>query len=321
MRIYITLAGLLIFMFACPQAADDKKNRDIYVRNGIKNQISWDYAYDGNKPGKNGKKTSVSFFSSRGDITQVIAYNPKGQVIHIEKYSYDAHGNKTEYSRFQGNTDTQADYQKISKYNEANQLVEENGYDGVEHFSNTYQYDENGDMADIRYTKNNVLSEKRIFTRNGNTTLVTVYNPSGAVTSKLVLRYDDRKNLVEEAVYGVNQSELEKKTYNYDENENLKEEAKYKQDKITLKTTYDYNASGNILNISEETPETAKFIKKSFSYDSNDNLIEIKWRRKNSEEFNQITYTYNEKGICNTAITWYPSTKYRVKTKYTYEFY
>jgi hypothetical protein len=321
MRICLTLAGLFVFILTCPQSSDDKKSKEIHARNRIKNQISWDYAYDGNKPGKNGVKTSVTLYSVSGDIVQVITYNPKGQIINIEKYNYDAHGNKTEYSRFQGSTDSKAAYQKISKYNTVNQVVEEKGYDGVENFSNVYKYDDQGEMSEIHYLKENHLSEKRIFTRNGLTTSVSIYNGTGIMTSKLMLRYDTRKNLVEETVYGNNQSELEKKTYNYDENKNLKEEAKYKLDKITLKTTYNYNELGNLLDISEELPGASKFVKKSFSYDTKENLLEIKWRRRDNEVFNQITYTYNDKELCTSSNTWYPSTKYRVMTKYTYELY
>jgi hypothetical protein len=321
MRNCVTVAGLFVCMLARPQTADDSKSKEIYARNRIKNQISWDYAYVDNKPGKNGVKTSVTQFSVAGNIAQVIAYNPKGQVINVEKYNYDAHGNKTEYSRFQGSADTKAAYQKISKFNAQDKLTEETGYDGVENFNNTYKYDDQGVMTEIRYLKNNHLSEKRVFTKSGNSTAVSIYNATGVMTSKLLLRYDTHNNLVEEVVYGLNESELEKKTYHYDENKNLKEEAKYKLDKITLKTSYSYNASGNLLEISEELPGAAKYIKKSFTYDPKENLLEIKWRRKDKEEFNQITYTYDDKGLCTKAMTWYPATKYRVLTQYTYEVY
>jgi hypothetical protein len=139
--------------------------------------------------------------------------------------------------------------------------------------------------------------------------------------SKLVLRYDERKNLIEESVYGINQSELEKKTYNYDDNKKLTEEAKYKLDKVTLKTCYTYNAKGDLVEISEENPGVAKFIKKSYTYDNMDNLKDISWRRKGNEEFNRITYSYDGKGLCSSTDTWYPATKYKVLTKYTYEAY
>jgi hypothetical protein len=321
MRICFTLACLLVFMHACPQSADENRSAKIITQNHIKNQVSWDYPYKGNKTGKTGVKTSVTVYDATGNIAQVTTFNPKGAIVNIEKYKYDSHGNKTEYSRYAGSTDSQAAYQKISKYNDRNLVYEESGYDGVEHFTNNYKYDDQGELLEIRYMKNSVLSEKRVFSKNGKSTLVTIYNGTGVLSSKLVLRYDERKNLVEEAVYGINQSELEKKTYNYDDNKNLTEEAKYKLDKVTLKTCYNYNPNGDLIEISEENQGTAKFVKKSYTYDSMNNLRQINWRRKGNEEFNTISYSYDAKGLCTSTDTWYPATKYKVMTKYTYETY
>ncbi len=321
MRICLILASLFVFIHACPQSADENRSAKIITRNRIKNQVSWDYAYKGTKVEKTGIKTSVTLFDGYGNIAQVTTFNPKGAIVNIEKYQYDSHGNKTEYSRYSGNTESQAAYQKISKYNEKNLVYQESGYDGVEHFTNTYKYDNQGEVQEIRYMKNTVLAEKRIFSRDGTSTMVSIYNGAGVLLSKLVLRYDERKNLIEESVYGINQSELEKKTYNYDDNKKLTEEAKYKLDKVTLKTCYTYNESGDLTDISEENPGTAKFIKKSYTYDSMKNLKEISWRRKGNEEFNRITYSYDSRGLCSSTDTWYPATKYKVLTKYTYETY
>lgn len=321
MRIWLTLAGLLVFIHACPQSSEGNKSAKILAQNRIKNQVSWDFAYKGTKPEKTGVKTSITSYDAAGNISQVTTYNPKGVIVNIEKYKYDSHGNKTEYSRYAGGTGSQAAYQKISKYNDRNLVYEESGYDGVEHFTNNYRYDDQGELLEIRYMKNTVLSEKRVFSRNGSSTMVSIYNGTGILSSRLMLRYDDLKNLVEETVYGVNQSELEKKTYNYDDNKNLTEEAKYKLDKITLKTCYNYNSNGDLVEISEENQGTTRFVKKSYTYDALNNLLQINWRRKGNEDFNTISYSYDAKGLCTSANTWYPATKYKVLTKYTYETY
>jgi hypothetical protein len=311
----------LIFILTYTQSTDGKKAKESIVLNRIKNQNSWDYNYVGDQPQKTGVKTSVTTYSTTGDISQVTTYNAKGQILHIEKFNYDTQGNKIEYSRYTGGSETQAAYQKISRYNDRNQLTDENGFDGVENFKNVYTYNTQGDLIEIRYMKNNVLQEKRIFYKNGNITTVSIYNTIGILISKLVLKYDNTQNLIEETVYGVNQSELERKTYNYDDKKNLKEEAKYKLNKVTLKTTYNYNTAGDLLEIIEESPSTIKFVKKSYTYDPEGNLCEIKWRRNGKEDYNRIIYTYDPNGISNTADTFYPATKYRVLTKYVYEYY
>jgi hypothetical protein len=317
MRSLFTLACLLLFIQSFAQSSEDLKNKEIIAQNKVKNQVSWDYKYSGEKPGKTGVKTSITTYSSAGEITLVNALNPKGLVLHTEKYSYDSRGNKTEYTRKSGENS----YQKKYAYNDKNQLTEESGFDGVENFKNIYTYNAQGEMTEIRYMKNSVVQEKRVFEKSGATTSVSVFNRGVSLTSKLVLIYDTKGNLVEESVYGINQNALEKKTYNYDDKKNLKEEAKYRLDVITLKTTYNYNPAGVLVEISEEAPGTARFVKKSLTYDSKGNLLEIKWRRKGNEEFNRISYQYDEKGLCATADTFYPATKYRVLTKYTYEYY
>jgi len=317
MRSLFILALLLIFTESYSQLAEDLKNKEVISRNKVKNQVSWDYKYSGGKPGKTGVKTSVTTYAGSGDIYQVNALNPKGTILHTEKYSYDSRGNKTEYTRNSG----ESSYQKKYAYNEKNQLTEESGFDGVENFRNIYTYNALSEMTEIRYMKKSVLQEKRMFVKNDASTTVSVYNAGGTLTSKLILKYDAKDNLIEEVIYGVNQSELEKKTYNYDDKKNLKEEAKYKLDKITLKTTYNYNASGALLEILEEAPGITKFVKKSLNYDAKGNLLEIKWRRKGKEEFNRITYQYDDQGLCSSSDTYYPVTKYRVLTKYTYEYY
>ena len=317
MKSSLILALMLVITQTYSQIPDDLKVREDIARNKVKNQISWDYKYTKDKPEKTGVKTSVTTYSADGSVSQVNAFNPKGAVLHTEKYAYDSRGNKTEYNRTSGENS----YQKKYTYNDKDQLTEESGFDGVENFRNVYTYNAAGEMSEIRYMKKSVLQEKRVFVKDNTSTQVSVYNAAGALISKLVLKYDGKGNLVEEAVYGLNQKELEKKTYHYDDKRNLKEEARYKLDKITLKTTYNYNTSGSLLEIQEEAPGVPRYIKKSLTYGTKGNLIEIKWRRKGTEEFNRITYLYDDRGLCISADTYYPATKYRVLTKYTYEYY
>lgn len=311
------LVGLFIIQGIVAQTPEDVKNKENIRRNKVKNQVNWDYKYAGDKPEKNGIKTSVTTYSPQGDIILVNAMNPAGAVLHTEKYAYDTRGNKTEYTRKSGDNS----YQKKYVYNDKNQLVEESGFDGVENFKNQYSYNHAGEMTEIRYLKNNVLQEKRSFEKDGVTTTVSVYNRTGNLTSKLVLIYDSRGNLIEESVYGASPNPLEKKTYNYDDKKKLKVESKFRMNKMTVRNTYNYNAAGALTEITEEAPGSQKFIKKTLSYDSKGNILEIKWRRNASEDFNSIAYQYDDRGLCVTAETFYPATKYHVLTKYTYEYY
>ncbi len=316
--ILVMFAGINIVW---SQPSVDKKTKAHIVNNKIKKQINWEYKYVDDKPEKSGVKTSVTLYNQSGEIAEVTTYNPKGVVINVEKYRYDAAGNKLEYSRYTGGNEKQIAYQKISKYNSRNDVIEETGFDGVEKFHNKYSYDNNGNLKEIVYEKNGTLVEKRIFKKDGLKTSVSIYNAAGNMISRIELTYDSRNNLLEETVYGVNQDIIERKTYDYDEKKNLKAEAKYKLNKITLRTTYNYNNKSDLTEIWEESQEGGKFLKKGFTYNEKGYITEIRWRRKNNEEFNSIKYFYDAKGLCTHSETFYPSTNYRVLTKYNYEYF
>jgi hypothetical protein len=317
MKSFLSIFLVLFLISANAQVSEEFRNRENISNNRVKTQISWDYKYLGDKPADKGIRTSETTYSSAGDVTLTNALSPAGDITHIEKYSYDLRGNRTEYYRKSGKDS----YQKKYVYNIKDLLIEESGFDGVENFSNQYSYNAAGELTEIRYLKNSSLSEKRIFTKDGVTTSVNVFNRSGTRVSRLILIYDSRGNLVEESVFGASADPIEKKTYNYDEKRNLKEEARYKLNKMTVRNTYSYNVSGALTEITEESPGNQRFVKKMLNYNSAGNLTEIKWRRKGTEDFNFIKYQYDNRGLCVSAETFYPSTKYRVLTKYEYEYY
>ncbi|MBP1669347.1 MAG: hypothetical protein H6Q21_1713 [Bacteroidetes bacterium] len=318
-RLFFLLLSLFSFV-VWSQPSIDKKLRDNIAENKIRSQTSWEYKYTGDQPESTGTRTSETKYNASGDATEIITYNPKGMVMNVEKYRYDDTGNKLEYSRYSGGNESQIAYQKISVYDNRHNVTEEKGFDGVEKFSNYYAYDAQGKLSEILYYRNNLLKEKRLFSKDGLKTSVSIYNSSGKIISRLLLSFDDKDNLLEETVYGMNQDIIEKKTYDYDDKKNIRRESKYKLNKMTLRTTYNYNDAGDLSEILEEGQDGVRFIKKSFSYSASGNITEIKWRRKASEDFNSITYYYDAKGICTQSETLYPSTNFRALTKYTYEF-
>ena len=318
-RLFFLLFSLISFI-VWSQPSIDKKLRDNIAGNKISTQTSWEYKYSGDQPETTGTRTSLTKYNASGNVTEIITYNPKGIVMNVEKYRYDDAGNKLEYSRYSGGNESQLAYQKISTYDSRHNITEEKGFDGVEKFSNHYTYDAQGKLSEILYFKNGILMEKRVFGKDGQKTNVSIYNSSGKMISRLLLTFDNKDNLLEETVYGINQDIVERKTYDYDDKKNIRRESKYKLNKMTLRTTYNYNDAGDLFEILEEGQNGVKFVKKSFSYNSNGNITEIKWRRKASEDFNCITYFYDEKGICTQSETLYPSTNFRALTKYVYEF-
>jgi YD repeat-containing protein len=319
-RFFFLLFSLFSFV-VWSQPSIDKKLRDNIAANKIRSQARWEYKYSGDQPESNGTRTSVTKYNASGDATEIITYNPNGIVMNTEKYRYDDAGNKLEYSRYSGGNENQVAYQKISAYDNQHNIIEEKGFDGVEKFNNHYTYDAQGNLSEISYYKNGILTEKRVFMKDDRKTNVKIYNSSGKMISRILLTFDNRDNLLEETVYGINQDIVERKTYDYDDNKNIRRESKYKLNKMTLRTTYNYNDAGDLYEILEEGQDGVKFVKKSVSYNAQGNITEIKWRRKANEDFNSITYFYDDKGICTQSETLYPATNYRALTRYVYEFF
>ncbi len=313
---------LTILAFAIKVAAQpglDKKNTETIVQNKIKSRIQYDDSYiDGKQLSKNAKSSYIKY-NKFGNVVEQITYKAK-DTLTFEVYEYNSLGNRTQYTKHSGGSLIIA-YKKFSTYDNNNNLVLETGYNGTENFKNVYTYDNNNKLIKIEYFLENRLDEKRTFLNEGNNTTVKVYNSTGQLISKIGLRHDNKDNLTEEIVYGDNDKVLEKKNYKYDASNNMVEEVKYRLDKFYYRITYKYDQQGDITEIDEETPSESTYAKKTYKYDSNGNLSEFFWRNRPSDKFSTKTFKYDDNSICTGIETYYPSTKFMVLTRYTYEFY
>lgn len=297
----------------------ETKNKQTVIQQKIKSQTNFDYNYIKNKPSSKGVKTSYTEYNDDGDVVRFITYRLK-DTLTLEEYSYDETGKRIDYTKHKGGSKNIA-YQKISKYAKNGNLMMENGFDGSEKFKNSYKYNADNKLIEINYFLDNKLNEKRTFTHDGDITEVTVYNASKQAISYMTLKYNSKGDIIEEIVYDANKNPLEKKLYVYNKESKVISEVKYRLEQFYYKLTYLYDSRSELINIDEESISNKRYVKKSFGYDNSGNLIEMKWRRKPGEEFNQRNYTYNSKGICTQVITLYPSTNFKVLTKYEYEFF
>jgi hypothetical protein len=297
------------------QPVFEDKQKETIIANKIKSITSWDYNFHDDKPEKNGQKTSFNKYDEKGNIIESVTYKLKDTLAH-ETYKYDKQGNRIDYTKKRG---VKVAYQKVSKFDEKSNLVQESGFDGTTKFKNDYEYYENGKLNHITYTSDNLIIEKRVFEHDGNLTNISVYNSAGAVKSYLSLKYNDAGNIIEEITYDLSKKPLDRKVYVYNSNYKVISEVKYRGDVFYYKLTYLYNNKNDLTSIDEENPNESRFQKKQFSYDSKGNLLEMKWRRNSKEEFSTRTYAYDTSNNCTQYITYYPATKFRVLTKFTYE--
>ncbi|MBN2349976.1 MAG: hypothetical protein JXJ22_14140 [Bacteroidales bacterium] len=313
----LLIAASIIKLYSQP--AIDEKFKENIVQHKIETRTQWDKSFMKNKPYSGEQKTAFTRYDKNGNITELLTYQAK-DTLSLETYEYDYSGFRTEYTKRKGGGLIVA-YKKISSYNQNGDLTLEQGYNGTENFKNEFSYTRNNKISEIKYYLENQLDEKRVFTHNGNQAAVEVFNKGGILISKLKLVYDSNKNLIEENLLAKNDKVTEKKIYSYDAKSNLVKEVKYREENFYNQTDYNYNASGDLVEIVENNPNDGKFVKKSFKYDNNGNLTEMLWRRNPSDEFSSKTYMYDQKGICTGVETFYPSTDFKIITKYSYEFF
>jgi hypothetical protein len=320
MKATLVLSILTLAFQVAAQPGLDKKNTETIIQNKIKSRTQYDDSYiDGKQISKN-TRTSYIKYNKFGNVVEQITYKSK-DTLTLEVYEYNSIGNRIEYTKHSGGSFIIA-YKKLSTYDKNNNLILEAGYNGTENFKNVYEYDNKDRLIKIEYyLGGNQLDEKRTFINVGKKTTVNVYNAAGSLTSKIGLTHDKNDNLIEELSYGQNNQVLEKKNYTYNADNNLVEEIKYRLDKFYYKITYKYDNRDNIIEINEENPNEGSYVKKTYKYDSKGNLTEFSWRRRPSDDFSTKTFTYNSKNICTGVVTYYPGTKFKVLTRYTYEFY
>ncbi len=320
MKIICTAILSLIFLTqVLSQPIFENKNKLAIIRQHVKSQTNWDYNFIKEKPSSKGKKTSFTRYNSSGDVIEFVTYRLKDTLTY-ETYEYDQNGHRIDYTKRKGGRKN-ISYQKISDYDNNGNLILEKGFDGSEKFRNTYEYDDNDKLAEINYYLNNELNERRIFKHEVNTTNVTVFNAANVITSYMSLKYDGKGNLIEEILLDVNKQPLENRIFVYNNQSKVVSEVKYRAGNFNYKLTYLYDSAGELINIDEENINSKRYIKKNFKYDDEGYIIEMNWRRSSGEEFNTRKYTYNSEGICTEILTYYPSTKFKVLTKYEYEFY
>jgi len=297
----------------------ETKNKQIIIKLNVKSQTNWDYNFIKDKPSSKGVKTSYTRYNSRGDIVEFVTYKLKDTLTY-ETYEYDEKGKRVDYTKHKGGKKN-ISYRKISDYDNNGNLILEQGFDGSEKFKNTYEYDDNGKLKEINYYTDNELSEKRVFEHESNITNVTVYNSANIITSYMSLKYDSKGNLIEEIQFDANNKPMENRIFVYNSESKVVSEVKYRDGDFYYKLTYLYDSAGELINIDEENLEHSRYIKKNFKYDDKGFLVEMNWRRKPGEEFNTRNYAYDNEGLCTQVLTYYPSTKFKVLTKYEYEFY
>jgi len=318
-KIYIValLFANLIQIFG--QTDIETRDRERISKNKIKRQIQWEYDYENGAPSKKGYKCSATTFDKNGNAVEIINYDAKGAITSVLAYSFDSKNNKTSYSRFKGNRD-QLSYNQTIKYNEKGNKIVESGFDGASTFNNTFAYDANGKVSEIKYTTDKLLSEKRVFKYTGNVTEMSIINPSNVVLSREISILDNKNNVLEETKY-IQNNVAQKSNYTYDPTGKKLEEIKQNLGTLAYRRKFTYSPTGSLIQISEEKDGVKPFISYQYNYDAKGNVIEVKWTKDPGKDYSKKEHKYDAKGLLSETEFFNATYKLDVLYKFTYESY
>jgi len=315
--LFVILFGQLVQLFG--QANFETKDRVRIAKNKVKKQVQWSYDYVNDKPSAKGYIGASTTFDKNGNIAEIINYKADGKVTSVLTYTYNNNNNKTSYSRFKGNKETLT-YKQTIVYDSKGNKTSETGFDGVSYFANSFTYDTNNKLIEIKYTTDNTVTEKRIFKNSGNNTEMTVVGPTNTILSKEISTYDGKKNILEEIKY-VQDNVTQKYNYSYDPAGKKVEETKQHFGNLAYKRKYIYDGAGNILKITEEKPAIKVYTAFEYKYDPSNNVTEESWVKENSTDYSKKTHKYDSKGLETESDCYFASYKFSVLYKFTYEFF
>jgi len=318
-KIFFVLLFFLNLIQIFGQGDFESKDRERISRNNIRKQTQWEYDYINGSPSTNGYRCATTTYDKNGNAIEVANYDSKDSVTSFIVYTYDSKNNRTSYSRFKGKR-SQLSYNKNIKYDEKGNKVVESGFDGASVFNNTFAYDPNGKVLEIKYTTDKSLSEKRTFKYSGNSTEMSILSPSDVVLSREISILDSKNNVLEETKY-VQNNVAQKSNYTYDPTGKKVEEIKENLGTLVYRRRFVYSPTGSLVQISEEKPGIKPFITYQYKYDPKGNVIEEKWVKDAGKEYSTKSHKYDAKGLLTETEFYNATYKLNVTYRFTYELY
>lgn len=320
MRSFLVVIGLILFKTLAFSQSVEFMDKGRICKNKIRTQTLFEYDYKNGKPESKGTKARIDSFDIQGNRVEEINYRATGTIHYIMSFKYDGSGNKTEYAKYSGN-DHKLNYKESIKFDSKGNKLYENGFNGIDTFRITYNYNKLGKLAEVNQFLQRKLNEKRSFTYNTNTADIKVLDSEGKLKFIQKNTYSPTGKISEESQVEPDNSVSRKVVYTYDSNDNLTTETKFIKGKQAGKITRVYNDKGLLLEVYQEGIDMPKFLTNKYTYNEKGWLIEELSKADPAKDFSKNTYTFDENGICKTIDSFYADFKQQVLSVFVYTTY
>jgi hypothetical protein len=306
------------FIQVTGQANFEAKDRERMARNKVKKQVQISYDYSNGKVNSTGYVSKITSYDKNGNAIEIIEMEKSGSISRVVNCSYDSKSNQLEFSTYKGNKE-KLTYSQKKTYDARGNKKTETEYNGSNVVIKTFAYDANSRLLEIKYTTDNVLTEKRLFKNMGTLSEMSIVNVANVVISKETTIFDGKNNVIEEAKY-VQDNVTQKSNYEYDGNGKKVAESQTKLGSLVYRRKYTYSGS-NILQITEERNNVRPYTAFLYKYDGDGNCVEEKWTKEPNGDYSKKTHTYNERGLLVQSDCYFASYNFSVMYKYNYDFY
>ncbi|BDX38340.1 hypothetical protein CYCD_16950 [Tenuifilaceae bacterium CYCD] len=323
-RIFLVILSIIFGLNTYAQTRSDLISREKIAKNKIASVSQWTHKFVKDKIDPKGTVTVVTNYDKGGNPIEVINYKPDGRVSSRHVYKYDDQNRKIEYSQYQflkSGKDMDLSFKQTFSYDSKGNKKSELGFDGKTTYRIVYSYFDDGKQKEIvKYNASNTVEERWVFENKGNTTNVTIYKPEGKVDKKIVRKYDNRSNLLDETNYSGADKELGRTTFEFGSDGLMKAKCEYYGGSLRASYSYVYDDNGQLIEVYQTNPNGDKMLYSAYKYDGKGNMLEEKWFDGQPGEYSKRNFKLDNRGNVNEVEAYYSDYNYKVVYRYTYKY-
>lgn len=309
---------LLVLRQAGGQYLAEENERQRILKNRVKTKTEYEHQVKDGKTSALGTKVSLTTYDTRGNIVEKISYRYNGDISSRLNYKYDSRGNRIEYTRFDGRKN-QFTMQQYTRYDNNNNKIEEWGKNGPEStFKNIFAYNNTGQLTEIRYFYDDILSEVRRIKYSNSYRDVYIYKGNNILDYTLRKKVDPKDNVTEETKLSPSNEALQKTVYIYEKDLLVKEE-QYYGGALKIRIVNIYDPYKHLIEVRHETSDGKSYTNNYYTYDSSGKLLSEKWYNEEKNDYSTKKYLYDKKGNLMEAHCHFVQfgTEYIYKYEYT----